>query len=144
MTELLLKLGELKLSISLVIRDIEPPGGAYLEWLNCQVKVEFRSFSGLFPWSVMPEELGFLADSLSSLYDQFPNRGKFDFICAEPNVSLSFEIGTRGQVEVHFEFRDELFNPVIMQGSFEMDQQSLPECALRIRQFVQASVISAA
>ena len=144
MIELVLQLGELKLSLALQARNVEPPGGPYLEWLDCQAKVEFRSFSGLFPWSVMPEELISLANSLSLLYDQFPNRGKFAFTSAEPNVSLSFEIGTRGQVDVHFEFQDDLANPIVWQGSFEMDQQCLSESALRIRQFIQASAKSAA
>ncbi len=144
MAELLLQLGELKFSIALLGREVEPPGGRYLEWLNCQVKAELRSFSSLFSWAVMPEELVSLANDLSALYDQYPDRSKRTFESAESNVSFAFEIGPRGEVQVHFEFRDELINPVVMQGSLEMDQQSLLECASRIRQFVHASERSVA
>ena len=138
MTETILQIGDLKITLAASDRGANAIIGADPEWLHCHVAVQARTFTGSFNWAVMPNELVSLANDLCGLHDQFPKRGTVNFEGVEPNLSLSFNVGHRGEVQVKFSAQDQFSDSIILQGSFDTDQDMLLNVANQLRGFVRS------
>jgi len=138
MHPLILKYGELTLSVFVKTRTQDGSAGPYFDWLKCHVKASAKTMSTDFHWNVMPQELLRFADDLSGLFNEYPKRGSFEFRPSEPNVVLTFAIGSKGQVEGTYELRDDFLTPIVVKGSFEVDQNSLERGASSVRGFVNS------
>jgi hypothetical protein len=142
MTHTTLQIGQLELSLSLPGPRADLALDPYEDWRTCQMKARVGSFTGSFIWQVMSSELLQLADDLSSLYERFPATGTVAFEGVEPNVSMSFTIGDRGEVRVHFKLSDQpldWLDSITLAGSVETDQQMLVDVANKLRRLVQSS-----
>ncbi len=137
MGSLELTLGDTKIVVTVLGRDVEEAGKPYLDWIKCNVQVSTLSFSGSVRWSVMPCELTALAKDLVRLYDDFPKRGALSFNPSEPNISMNLTIRTTGAVDGELFVRDNLVDGDRLHCRFTIEQSQLPTLAREIRGFVE-------
>ena len=139
MSALTLHLSNVSIELELEAHEVEAAGLPYLDWFRCEVRLTDRRFTGAARWRVMPGELSKLAADLVRIYDAYPRRDGAEFKPAEPNLELTFAVGTRGQVEGTYELVGDFVEGPTMRGSFVIDQWALPNLAAAIREFVAAS-----
>ena len=134
-----LNLGDLRLQLTLVDRQVEVVGEPYLDWLICDLAVVVPDFSGSVRWNVMPAELAKLADDLDRLFKAFPECGSVVFNSVEHLLTLDFSIENTGSIRGKFCVRGDCMDGPRLSGTFVIDQTYVPELVRGLRRFLEAA-----
>jgi len=115
------------LRIEPVSREVEEPGGAYLDWITARIKVDVPGIRAEGQWTVMPGELEQFQEQIQMMYAQIQPGQSAKLASVELGLELTLRMLERGHILGDFCFQPQPPDGACLTGGFGLDQSFLPE-----------------